>query len=455
MLLRIGVKIWTVIFVVLVRNVASRIAPDGAEVISACFFAYTLKLELPGTSHHGIRAADFQRKAWDFYSGLPVGPPINEAYWILALPSDFQEDIVKECPPLLALSYLIVAETKIFLEPAEAKEMVQIGAGVLARVESRTQSMIMESWPIHQALQRFRNTHIYVAHFQQTELAGGFVDIVLAHCREDLTWLQTALTHWAMSDRIRLFIYEKCRETGNVSDVVPTVNIQVIDGPPGGRKDECSAYLSHLVYASRSNNIGVYTFFLQADALHHTKPHLLNILFRAIGHRTLDIPYLPLSQVRMVSSTSPCKRAIFKQIIGRDPEMMPRSYCCAQFLVRADVIRTRSVDFWEAALKAMDETLPEGCESIKRPGMHCFVFEAIWHVMFREPEHITPRPEDARLPMFLRLEEADGSDLPGGVNATMFWENSIIDDAEWVNDLQNEVQQDLSGAPSIGYKRSS
>ncbi|CAE7914989.1 unnamed protein product [Symbiodinium sp. KB8] len=81
---------------------AERQAPHGAEVISACFFAYALKLDMPGSSHHTIRASDFQQKVVSFYGGGTSPAPLLEAYWLLALPTHFQEAVLKECPPMVA-----------------------------------------------------------------------------------------------------------------------------------------------------------------------------------------------------------------------------------------------------------------------------------------------------------------------------------------------------------------
>mmetsp|Transcript_25926 Transcript_25926/g.83619 ORF Transcript_25926/g.83619 Transcript_25926/m.83619 type:complete len:463 (+) Transcript_25926:110-1498(+) len=432
---------------------SARQAPDAAEVVSACFFAYTLKLDLPGSNHHTIRASDFQRKAWDFYLGEPVAAPLEEAYWILALPTEFQEDVSKECAAMVILAYFLVAETKLYLEPAQAMEYVETGVSVLRRIESRTQTMIVESWPVDEALQRFKAEQLSLQTFQATLRDGFMVDFVVSHCREDLAWLQTALTRWSLGGLARLFLYEKCGQQGDVGGVVPTVSVPVVDGPPGGRKDECSAYLTHCLHAARDGNLAVYTLFLQADAPAHTRPHLLNLVVQSIKHGSLDVQFLHLSNARMVSSTSTCKRAIFQQVVGRQPETLPRSYCCAQFLVRRDIITQRGAQIWDNALVAMDAPLPPGCEAVKKPGMHCLVYESIWHVMFGEREQMRPRAEDVRLPIFLRSQESDASDLPSGANSTVYFQNAAGVDTAWLDDLETNNNRDMSGASSIGYSK--
>ncbi|CAE8595011.1 unnamed protein product, partial [Polarella glacialis] len=148
-----------------------------------------------------------------------------------------------------------------------------------------------------------------------------------------------------------------------------------------GRKDECSAYLTHMARATQSGDAAQYTMFLQADALEHLRAHFLHIVMRSIQLRTLDVPFLHLGQARMVSSYSPCKRAIFKQVLGREQQGAASGYCCAQFLARRDMLLAPGAQTWARALQAMDDPMPAGCDSVRLgTGMHCLVFESIWHV---------------------------------------------------------------------------
>ena len=101
--------------------------------------------------------------------------------------------------------------------------------------------------------------------------------------------------------------------------LVPVNVVQVVDSGPGGRKDECSAYLSHLIWASGGGDPGDYTAFLQADAFRHVHPQLFHLVMRSLRHGTLDVPFVHLSRARMVASSSPCKRAIYQQVTGRPP----------------------------------------------------------------------------------------------------------------------------------------
>lgn len=436
------------------QSASARQAPDGAEVVSACFFAYVLKLDMPGSNHHTIRASDFQRKAAGFYADAGSPPPLLEAYWILALPEHFQEAVLKECPAMVVLAYFVGAESKLYTEPPMAAELSNIGFSLLQRMERRTQDLIRESWPIDAALNRIKTVQDAIQRLKETPLPpAGLLDLVLAYCKEDLQWLQMALPQW-LQGPTRLFIYEKCgqaAELGNLPAHIKVLREQVIDGPPGGRKDECSAYLTHLSKIV-TKDVALYTLFLQADALNHVWPYYLHLVMRAMQLRSLDVAFLHLGQSRMVASTSECKRAIFKQVLGRQQQQMATGYCCAQFLVRQDLILGNR-EVWPRALKAMDEPLPVGCEHVRRgSGMHCLVFESIWHAMFGFPESFTPRAEDVTLPSCLRIPETDESDLPDGLRSTFYLERATgDDDISWLEKLMAKESEDMSGARSLGY----
>lgn len=439
---------------------AVRLAPDAAEVTAACYFAYGLQLNLTGSDQpveHVIRASDFQRKAFDFYNGLPTAAPLNEAFWVLSLPEDFQQTVARECPALVVLSYLLVAETKLFLEPASARSYAEIGLGLLLGSSDRFRSMLFESWPIQAAADRVQATASWVRSFQARTILvqapeAPLIDLVVAHCKENLDWLRAMVRQWSASGTglIRLFIYEKCGQRGDAGSAVPVSHIEVVDGPPGGRKDECSAYLTHLSRVAESRDIAEYSFFLQSDALHHAEPRLLNLVVRSMQQGTLDVQFLHLSKARMIASYSPCKRAIFQQVVGRPQQGMAVGYCCAQFVVRRSAILDRGFA-WRRALAAMDEALPPGCEGVRMgAGMHCLVFESIWHAMFGLNERYTPRAEDVSLPVFLRTPEMDGSILPGGSKSEMYFRYATGNDESWLDELTPDFV-DVSGARAMGY----
>eukprot|EP00927_Polykrikos_kofoidii_P057238 TRINITY_DN51355_c0_g1_i1.p1 TRINITY_DN51355_c0_g1~~TRINITY_DN51355_c0_g1_i1.p1 ORF type:complete len:486 (+),score=50.91 TRINITY_DN51355_c0_g1_i1:205-1458(+) len=414
---------------------------------------------MEGSNHHIIRGADFQKKAWDFYGGVAAPAPLEESFWILSLPENMQSVIAKECPAMLTLAYLVVAEVKLHLDTETAFEFAGIGSSIFQALEPRLASYVRESWPIDEAFNRIKQAYKGVIQTQAAVAPQGLsVDFVVAHCHEDLSWLSTMLPHWGPPEgRTRVFVYEKCGKRADVSAVdsggarVNVKFVPVVDGPPGGRKDECSAYLTHLLDVVRTGDVAHYTVFLQADAFNHVQPRLFDLVMRAIRLNTFDVPFVHLSRARMVSSTSPCKRAIYQQVMGVPPSMMQIGYCCAHFIARRDVVMRRGAQGWERTLAAMDSLPSEGCEHVRAgAGMHCLTFESMWHVMFGMPDRLSPRAEDMSLPIFLRIPEMDGSDLPGASNSTMYFRQSSDDGSDWIDQLEI-ASEDVTGARSIGY----
>merc|ERR1712137_1230242 len=272
---------------------------------------------------------------------------------------------------------------------------------------------------------------------------GFTVDVVVAHCREDIEWLWQALSQWTPAAGMRLMLYEKCGVESDVfASTIPTTVVQVIDGEPGGRKDECSAYLTHLARATQSRDVADYTVFLQADALFHTHPRFIHMVMHSIQQGNLNVSFLPLGRSRMITSMSPCRRAIFHQIMGRAPRAAPRGYCCAQFVVERKMLLQAGAVFWQHALEAMD-LLPVGREHVDPTrGMHCLVYETMWHVMFGLPEQSLSRGEDVTLPIFLRIPETDETDLPGGANSTHYLRSVVSEESSaWLG----EAEHNLSG----------
>ncbi|KAF4658378.1 hypothetical protein FOL47_008001 [Perkinsus chesapeaki] len=129
----------------------------SSEVANSCFFTYTLKFHWcdpsrEGCNHgHRILAADFQHKTERFYGGLGP-PPLEEVYYITALPDHLQESLLEECPAMLILSYMIVAEVKLRLGDIHTSANFWAQAHqFLAQREPSAIEVLLESWPIREA----------------------------------------------------------------------------------------------------------------------------------------------------------------------------------------------------------------------------------------------------------------------------------------------------------------
>ena len=98
--------------------------PEKNELANSCFFTYRLAFKMcpeqppdaPCNKLFGLNGADFQKRAWEYYTGQ--GPPLlEEAAWMMTMNSGDKEreEILRECPAILILSYLTIAEAQAFL----------------------------------------------------------------------------------------------------------------------------------------------------------------------------------------------------------------------------------------------------------------------------------------------------------------------------------------------------
>merc|ERR1719473_2401902 len=129
-------------------------------------------------------------------------------------------------------------------------------------------------------------------------------------------------------DGTRLFIYEKCGQEAEGQDAMREVfsHVEVTDlpDPPDLRRDECAAYLAHIInrYDGEDTETGFanFTVFLQSDASDHLKPSFLEVALRSIGAGGYDVPFLHLNTPRLVTMTSRCKMAAYLQVFEERPE---------------------------------------------------------------------------------------------------------------------------------------
>eukprot|EP00971_Amphidinium_carterae_P247221 4909601-Amphidinium_carterae.1 len=78
-----------------------------------------------------------------------------------------QAAIKDECPAFFLLSYLLVAEAKLFVAPHEALELGAVAINSLQQLEPRLMSLMMESWPIEQAVNRFVENQRRIQQWQE------------------------------------------------------------------------------------------------------------------------------------------------------------------------------------------------------------------------------------------------------------------------------------------------
>jgi len=422
----------------------------------------------PSCPDYVFSIASFQRKL-DSHYVFDQRPPLMEAFFIQRLHDDYKQSLVDaDCPNILLAEFQLLAPSWIdldrgfslvkkagsFISPDLANDFVMAistsgrqlydEAMKLAREASPFQQHLMASkpaaWPLQRAIKRIQVAQDAVGDAVgvalgivgravpcATEIQGkssttsfstkcfgmdtvARVDFVVAHCREDLSWLTKQLQRVPLG--ARLLIYEKCGAPlapDVLAAQLPTEHFMAvwqIDRADIGaaRGDECSAYLTHIL--GSYENLADFTIFLQSDPMDHLHFDFLDLVLRSIAAGTYTTPFLPLNGPRHVRTLTPCLQAVHEEIFKENISELLGPYCCAQFAVSRDAIRRHDKDFYLHMLSLVDGSSNVdlcGMEGTKR-STQCYGFEFLWHVVFGEKPEPPGREDDVRLPLHLRLK---------------------------------------------------
>jgi hypothetical protein len=358
---------------------------------------------------------------------------LKEVFMVVGAPQEMQQELLMSCPGVSILSYMLVAETRLHTHGVSDGDRLRRTAATMVNMVGDIHARILYStWPMHAAEQRYEETK------QKVALTAGrapVLDIVIPHCREEMTWLRDT-AH--IPARTRLFVYEKCGQPGNFSDLhsrskavfsglgdaaAKFESIEQIDLSDGidatlqkfVRRDECNAYLSHVV--NNYDNLGDYTAFVHGTPSDHLTWDWFNLVMRMVDLGAYDVPYLHLSSPRLVMTVNPCQDYVFETAFGRKLEEPIGAYCCSQFLVSRTRILEQPREYYEKILTVADGTIPDHCERIgpsyeKYAGQrlaYCYQLEFMWHHVFGEPIRLPLRSEDPRLPLALRMKDRQES----------------------------------------------
>ncbi|CAJ1434549.1 unnamed protein product [Effrenium voratum] len=371
---------------------------------------------------HSISCAQFQLRIRGYYEH-DRRPPLREAMFLVTLPPVYQREMLLGCPGMVVLAHLLVAESRLYThEVTEALELVSRAQAMLQlpEIAGVHAEGVQNAWPLQTALGRVDGLLAWL----DTGRMPLSADIVLPHCREDLSWLGNSSLLQVLPARTRIFVYEKCGAGEDLAAVLspllePHVQLilarldDVADPATGlsARRDECTAYLSHVV--THFGDLGDLTFFLHGDPSDHTPFGLLNLVFRAVALGTLNqLDFAHLGAPRLVATYNPCQDDIYRRAVGREPGRL-YTYCCSQFLVSKRRIMQRPLEQYLQMLQLVDGSVPDLCQRIgpsyeKYAGQrlsHCFFLEFMWHVVFGEPDELPLRADDTSLPLFLRLKD--------------------------------------------------
>lgn len=372
---------------------------------------------------HSISCAQFQLRLKAYYQEKRR-PPLREAFFLATLPPVYQREMLLGCPGMVVLAHLLLAESRLYThEVNEALELVARAVEMLEipEVAGVHAEGVKKAWPFHDAMERVDETLRWL----DAGRKSLSTDIVLPHCREDLSWLGNSSLVQFLPARTRVFIYEKCGGDESLLHQLQAVlpaNVQLVfsqledsaDPATGqaARRDECTAYLSHVVM--HWEDLADVTLFLHGDPSDHTPFGLLNLVFRGLTLGTFSqLDFVHLGSPRLVATYNPCQDDIYQRAFGRPSQHRLFTYCCSQFLVSKRRIRARPLGDYVRMLQLVDGTVADQCERIgpsyeKYAGQrlsHCFFLEFMWHVVFGQDDELPSRADDVTLPVSLRLKD--------------------------------------------------
>ncbi|CAE8629471.1 unnamed protein product [Polarella glacialis] len=442
-------------------------APAGA-VPSAGFVSWFADYELR-LSPQSLGAAplewrltawQFQEELLNFYrEGSP--PPLNTALFVTeTLPEAEQLQVLSECPGLVLASCMLMAKAR--LSAGDRKQAVYLVSRVLtllADLAERAASLqhlkgtfvaqkpfrqrlldntgsvlgdeffaaaseaallVAPGWGLEAAISDFLRDSQLMLHVEAHEAlstsaasascSAGRLDVVIAHCNEDLSWLRS------FSDA-RIWIYHKCNP-----DLVglPELPCVIAEQLPNFAM-ESLAYAIHM--HRRHGDFASFTLFLQGKPFEHAPQNLVMDAVAAIRAGTYDVGFLHLNARRFLSGSSFCLRDLHLTLFGDStvPEVFG-SYCCSQFLVRRDRLLSRTQDVYARIVELLLGQVPLACmqddQYDNRPRIAVSaLFEHLWHIVLGEDPVLPSRRSDRRLPVFARVDVTPG-ELPDYFDAS-------------------------------------
>merc|ERR1712070_148451 len=209
-------------------------------------------------------------------------------------------------------------------------------------------------WPLDEAEQWYVRTEQLLASRLPLQAQGASscanvlpVDVVVAHCNEDLQWLQTFRD-------FRIFVYQKCD-----APVLPSLPCASVVQLPNLAM-ESLAYASHMVRLY--DDFAEHTIFIQGSPFEHAPRALLEDVVSSLRLNRFTSPFLHLNSRRFLSGNSICLQDLYQRLF--DAASAPvafGSYCCSQFVVRRDRLLSRPRAIYEKVIAYLLGELPLLC----------------------------------------------------------------------------------------------
>lgn len=375
----------------------------------------------------------FQQRALEFYAGRGA-PPMNDV-WMAILLSRIPEsdassvlsggDLMElKCSGMILLASLLYAEYLALVVPAsvllkscqhateihhrmgmdETAEELYGNIHGLKPIQTALASL-------HATLQVAAGSRALAAEYASLgALALPVVDVVVAHCREDLGWLREWLRQVLRDEwtpevrglRLRLLIYERCtaapqpeasssQERPPPTAVSPSAAELVAGLKRLGAIDMGSAAVElpeppgfeNVAYVHYCRNAAFrdaeFAIFLHGAPYDHMDIQTLHDVLRSLALGTYSVPFLHLNAKRLAQmELEPCVRDLLRPALfelglglggadsasataaapgplgrGELPTEMS-TYCCSQFVVGRERLRAVPDAFWDEVWQQLE-----------------------------------------------------------------------------------------------------
>eukprot|EP00392_Amoebophrya_sp_AT5.2_P014615 g14776.t1 len=416
--------------------------PQENELANTCYFTYRMNFIIcdqslsqeeaaeaikKGECHsdYKIMGADFQMSS-DKYVLSDGVPPIEAAFWLIGMPENFQSRTMEECPAIMILSYVVIAEAALFLHGP--KNDLSVGFVRDAAVISRTmkyQDTVMNSWAINPAFNAYQRMHSAV--LDQVDSGSDLsVNVVVCRCGEESIELLGDRLKLIDRKATKLYVQELCLEETALTladqarreDAEKAAEIPMTGYLDMALKMATEYYpqtfqnITLTTLASRSCTpilpddlpLAEYTLFLGKPDLElgkNANSRYLDLVFRAMEINTfLVADFLHLGNFRTIADDlTPCQQGIAAQVAemrgkkGKQPLLS--TYRGELFVVKREPLK-----------HVHDMRL--GSELCAPEGLG-----PVWPLLFGKDFLLPVHEDDTSLPTFLRtLDENSTATLP-------------------------------------------
>ncbi|CAD7965344.1 unnamed protein product [Amoebophrya sp. A25] len=428
--------------------------PTENELANTCYFTYRMNFIIcdqtlsqeeaaqaikRGECHsdYKIMGANFQIESDKYVLG-EAPPPIEAAFWLIGMPENFQTRTMEECPAIMILSYVVIAEAALFLHGP--KNELATGFVRDAAVISRTmkyQETVMRSWSINPAFHAYQRLHNAV--LEQTESLAEkkedlSINVVVCRCgTESLRVLEKRLE---LIDRkaTKIFVQELCLEETALQLAAGEAASAGKSGADALAGKDIQTYmdialrLSTEFYPQSFKNITLttlaaqscspvlpedlpiaeYTLFMgraEHELENNANTRFLDLVFRSMEINTfLLTDFVHLGNFRSVADDlSACQEGIARQLAEMRGVVNKRTG-------RRPVLSTYRGDLFAVKREAMAHItgLKLGSELCAPEGLG-----PVWPLLFGKPFLLPTHEDDASIPTFLRtLDENSTATLP-------------------------------------------